>query len=340
MAGVGPHRARPAARRRCGLLPVLLLLRPAGGLVYFKEEFSDDDWRARWIESDWKVGTGESGESELAAGNITGFPQNKGLRTVPVQDTNFSKHAPTKGKWFTISTRFEPFSSVGMDLVVQYVVKNEMADGSCDGMYLKLFPSTVDQRALSNTQSYAIMFGPDICGLTKHVTHLIVRDGADDEHKAVDTKRTPMAQLDPISHVYQLTIRADRTWQIMLDNEIIEKGDLVAELNLTASGGQYDDIGVLAFEVWQVGKNAHKEPASGSIFDSIMITDDQTEATQYAETSWRPVYNAERKVHGAMLRKQFLEFHRDDDDSDDGGDDDYDDEEDEDDEDEEDKDEV
>ena len=211
-----------------------------------------------------------------------------------------------------------------MDLVVQYVVKNEMADGSCDGMYLKLFPSTVDQRALSNTQSYAIMFGPDICGLTKHVTHLIVRDGADDEHKAVDTKRTPMAQLDPISHVYQLTIRADRTWQIMLDNEIIEKGDLVAELNLTASGGQYDDFG-----------------ASGSIFDSIMITDDQTEATQYAETSWRPVYNAERKVHGAMLRKQFLEFHRDDDDSDDGGDDDdYDDEEDEDDEDDEDKDEV
>ena len=90
MAGVGPHRARPAARRRCGLLPVLLLLRPAGGLVYFKEEFSDDDWRARWIESDWKVGTGESGEWELAAGNITGFPQNKGLRAVPVQDTNFS----------------------------------------------------------------------------------------------------------------------------------------------------------------------------------------------------------------------------------------------------------
>ena len=62
----------------------------AGGRVYFKEEFADDDWRARWIESDWKVGTGESGEWELAAGNITGFPQNKGLRTVPVQDTNFS----------------------------------------------------------------------------------------------------------------------------------------------------------------------------------------------------------------------------------------------------------
>ena len=76
-----------------------------------------------------------------------------------------------------------------------------------------------------------------------------------------------------------------------------------------------------------------------------MITDDQTEATQYAETSSRPVYDAERKVHSAMLRKQFLDFHRDDDDSDDGGDDDdYDEEEDEeeegDDEEDEDKDEV
>ena len=52
---------------------------------------------------------------------------------------------------------------------MQYVVKHEQGI-DCGGGYLKLFPSTVDQKKLhggADEDVYNIMFGPDICGYDK-----------------------------------------------------------------------------------------------------------------------------------------------------------------------------
>eukprot|EP00908_Phaeocystis_cordata_P014400 Transcript_25499.p1 GENE.Transcript_25499~~Transcript_25499.p1 ORF type:complete len:419 (-),score=278.55 Transcript_25499:887-2065(-) len=51
---------------------------------------------------------------------------------------------------------------------------------------------------------------------------------------------------------------------------------------------QYGDFGILAFEVWQV--------KSGTIFDSIIITDDEEEAKAYAETTFTSMQEAEKKA--------------------------------------------
>jgi calreticulin len=56
--------------------------------------------------------------------------------------------------------------------------------------------------------------------------------------------------------------------------------------------GQYPDFGVLAFEVWQV--------KSGTIFDSIIITDDEDEAKAYAETTFVAMQEAEKKAKDVM----------------------------------------
>lgn len=58
-----------------------------------------------------------------------------------------------------------------------------------------------------------------------------------------------------------------------------------------ATIAQYPDFGVLAFEVWQV--------KSGTIFDSIMITDDDAEATAYAEETYTSLVEAEKKAKDA-----------------------------------------
>merc|ERR1719231_183995 len=52
--------------------------------------------------------------------------------------------------------------------------------------------------------------------------------------------------------------------------------------------GVYSDFGVLAFEIWQV--------KSGTIFDSIIITDDEEEANAFGESSFTSLVEAEKKA--------------------------------------------
>merc|ERR1740117_2162085 len=55
-----------------------------------------------------------------------------------------------------------------------------------------------------------------------------------------------------------------------------------------ATIAQYPDFGVLAFEVWQV--------KSGTIFDSIMITDDEAEAKAFSTATYSSMVEAEKKA--------------------------------------------
>jgi calreticulin len=56
--------------------------------------------------------------------------------------------------------------------------------------------------------------------------------------------------------------------------------------------GVYPDFGVLAFEIWQV--------KSGTIFDSIIITDDEEEAKAYAEETYTKLVEAEKAAKDKM----------------------------------------
>merc|ERR1711959_552848 len=122
--------------------------------VYFEEDFSGD-WESRWVQSENKDDLGKF----VATAGINGDASDLGLQTS--QDAKF----------YGISAVTKEFSNKDKPLVVQYSVKHEQGI-DCGGAYLKLGPAPFDGKKFHGETVYNVMFGPDICGMTKR-THLI-----------------------------------------------------------------------------------------------------------------------------------------------------------------------
>ena len=75
-------------------------------------------------------------------------------------------------RFYALSAKFDKFSNEGKDLVIQFQVKHEQ-NIDCGGGYVKVFPSTMDQKDMHGESPYNIMFGPDICGPGTKKVHVI-----------------------------------------------------------------------------------------------------------------------------------------------------------------------
>ena len=105
--------------------------------------------------------SGERGTYVPTAGKFYGDAKiNRGVQTS--QDARF----------YAISSKFEPFSNTGKDLVLQFTVKHEQ-NIDCGGGYVKLFDCSLDQKDMHGESPYLIMFGPDICGPGTKKVHVI-----------------------------------------------------------------------------------------------------------------------------------------------------------------------
>ena len=62
----------------------------------------------------------------------------------------------TDYRWYDISAKTAPFSNKGKTLVLQYTVKHEQ-DLDCGGGYIKIAPSTVNQKKWGGDSDYQIM---------------------------------------------------------------------------------------------------------------------------------------------------------------------------------------
>nr|AFQ98394.1 calreticulin [Rhipicephalus microplus] len=194
-------------RLLCILLPLVGLI-SADPTVYFKEEFNDGDaWKDRWVEST----KGDNlGKFVLSAGKFYGGAEkSKGLQTS--EDARF----------YGISAKFEPFSNEDKTLVIQFTVKHEQ-NIDCGGGYVKLFDCSLDQTQMHGESPYLIMFGPDICGPGTKKVHAIFNYKGKNHliNKEVRCKD------DVFSHLYTLIVKPDNTYQIKIDNEVVEKGEL------------------------------------------------------------------------------------------------------------------
>merc|ERR1711988_440443 len=119
----------------------------------------------------------------------------------------------------------DKFSNEGKDLVVQYSAKFEQGI-DCGGGYVKISPSTVDQKDYHGETPYNIMFGPDICGATKR-THLIF-NYKDDNHLRTSDMRT---ESDELTHLYTLIVHPDRTYEVQIDQKEIASGSLTDDFS-------------------------------------------------------------------------------------------------------------
>jgi len=182
--------------------------------VYFQENFDDDTWESRWVASTHKD-SGERGTFVPTAGKFYGDAKiNRGLQTS--QDARF----------YALSSKFEPFSNAGKDLVLQFTVKHEQ-NIDCGGGYVKLFDCSMDQKDMHGESPYLIMFGPDICGPGTKKVHVIFNY----KGKNLLINKDIRCKDDIYTHVYTLIVHPDNTYEVKIDNEKVESGDLETDWN-------------------------------------------------------------------------------------------------------------
>jgi len=188
----------------------------ASAKTYFKEEF-DAGWKSRWVQSDWKESDGTRGEFGWTAGKyFNDETADKGLQTS--QDARF----------YAISAKIpEPFSNEGKDLVLQYSVKHEQ-NIDCGGGYIKLAPSSVNQKNFNGDSDYNIMFGPDICGSSTKKVHLIFNY----KGKNHLLKKNVPCESDTFTHLYTMILHPDNTYEIQIDQKEVAKGSLNEDWDL------------------------------------------------------------------------------------------------------------
>jgi len=184
----------------------------ASATVYFKETF-DASWEDRWVVSDWKKSDGTAGKWVHTAGKWHGDAEkDMGLQTG--QDARF----------YAISAKFDEFTNEGKDLVLQYSIKHEQSL-DCGGGYIKLLPSDLDQENFSGDSPYYIMFGPDICGSSTKKIHAIFN--YDDENHLIS--KTPRCESDQLTHVYTFVVKPDQTYEIYVDGDLRESGEMTKD---------------------------------------------------------------------------------------------------------------
>jgi len=193
---------------------VVISLALASATVHFKEEF-DAGWEKRWVQSSADDASGAAGKLVSATGQWFGDAvQDSGVQT------------STDARFYKYSAKFPKFSNNGKPLVLQYTVKHEQ-DLDCGGSYIKLGPSGLDQDTFTGESAYNIMFGPDKCGATNRVHFIFAYKG-----KNHLWKKSVTPPNDKLTHLYTAIVNPDQTYEVRIDNEVKESGNIVDDWDL------------------------------------------------------------------------------------------------------------
>jgi len=180
---------------------LLLLFAAALGKIYYHETFQNLDG---WTEAEGK--TGQFGLAKEEWGVDT---QSTRLKTM--KDATF----------YAIATKIdEPLDNTDKDFVLLLNVKHEQ-NIDCGGGYLKLMNSLESLEKFDGDTQYEIMFGPDFCGSTRKV-HAILRH--EDENLLIN--KDVRATNDQYTHQYVFILKPDNTFEIKVDGESKQSGDV------------------------------------------------------------------------------------------------------------------
>lgn len=124
-------------------------------------------------------------------------------------------------RFYAASRKFDGFSNEDKPLVVQFSVKHEQ-NIDCGGGYVKLFDCSLDQTDMHGESPYEIMFGPDICGPGTKKVHVIFSYKGKNHLISKDIR----CKDDVYTHFYTLIVRPDNTYEVLIDNEKVESGNL------------------------------------------------------------------------------------------------------------------
>merc|ERR1712137_108196 len=184
------------------------------GKAHFSENFNDDAWTDRWVESASKGS--DAGNWVHTAAKFAIDENDKGIKT------------GTDYRFYQLSSMFDEFSNKDEDLVFQFSIANEQRL-DCGGGYIKLLPAGIDQQNFNGDSPYNIMFGPDICGSTKRVHVILSYKG---ENHLIN--HNIPCETDTFTHVYTLIIHPDQTYEVLIDNVEKRSGSLTEDWDFLA----------------------------------------------------------------------------------------------------------
>jgi calnexin len=225
---LNPEEAPKPPRERPVCIPPV-----AKGSNFFSEAFeSEAAFNKRWIVSQSKKdGTDEAIAKYDGKWSIE-EPTDNPLRN------DLGLVLKSKAKHHAISVNLKkPFDFSGKPFIVQYEVKFQEGQ-ECGGAYIKLLSKTSDLslNKFNDKTPYTIMFGPDKCGNDQKL-HFIFRHknpltGAFEEKHA----KKPTASLDSYftdkkTHLYTLIVRPDNTFEIYVDQNLINSGSLLTDMS-------------------------------------------------------------------------------------------------------------
>ncbi|XP_023011672.1 calreticulin [Leptinotarsa decemlineata] len=197
-----------------GVFVIFAYLYAAQASVYLEEKFSDDTWEQNWIYS--KHPGKEFGKFVRTAGKFfNDEKEDAGIQTS--EDARF----------YALSRKFTPFSTEGKDLVIQFTVKHEQ-NIDCGGGYVKVFDCSLTPEEMHGDSPYRLMFGPDICGPGTKKVHVIINHN----DKNVLINKDIRCKDDVYTHAYTLIIKPDNTYEVQIDGEKVESGELEADWDL------------------------------------------------------------------------------------------------------------
>ncbi|XP_043276852.1 calreticulin [Venturia canescens] len=196
-------------RSACGFL-LLLVIGVAIAEVHFEEKFNDDTWEKNWVYSEHPGK--EFGKFVRTAGKFYHDEKDTGIKTS--EDARF----------YALSSKFKPFTNKDKPLVVQFTVKHEQGI-DCGGGYVKVFNCKLDQKDMHGETPYELMFGPDICGPGTKKVHVIFSY----KGKNLLIKKDIRCKDDVYTHLYTLIVNSDNTYKVLIDNEVVESGDLESD---------------------------------------------------------------------------------------------------------------
>ncbi|CAL7942376.1 unnamed protein product [Xylocopa violacea] len=200
------------------------------GFAYLVETFDDEDkFKKTWILSEAKK---ESADEDIA--------KYDGIWSVEepkkhAQEGDLGLVLKSKARHAAISTTLsKPFYFKNDPLIVQYEV-NFQEGQECGGAYLKLLsldPEHQDLKKFHDKTPYTIMFGPDKCGNNVKL-HFIFRHknplngSMEEKHCKKPRERLEDFFKDKQPHLYTLIVRPDNSFEIKVDNKVVNSGSLL-----------------------------------------------------------------------------------------------------------------
>ncbi|XP_078488916.1 calnexin isoform X1 [Ciona intestinalis] len=209
--------------------PIYVTPVPSGN-VFIAEPFDSDDALESWTQSQ---ATKEGVDSDIAKYNGNWAAEGLAENALP---GDLGLVLKGKAKHHAIAAKLDQvYKFEDKPFIMQYEV-NFQTGIECGGAYVKLLTHSegLDLSDFRDKTPYTIMFGPDKCG-EDYKLHFIFRHKnpktgeIEEKHANKPTTDFKSYYTDKASHLYTLIINPDNSFQVLIDQTVINSGNLLTD---------------------------------------------------------------------------------------------------------------